>query len=47
MSKQVRLFENQIKQQNIKIINNKSSQNYPKTARFRDLILNNLVQLLI
>ena len=43
MPNQVRLFENQIKHQDIKIIN-QASQNYPKTVRFRDLILNNLVQ---
>ena len=45
MPNQVRLFENQIKHQDIKIIN-KPSQDYPKTVRLRDLILNNLVQLL-
>ena len=43
MPNQVRLFENQIKHQDIKIIN-KPSKNYPKTVRLRDLILNNLVQ---
>ena len=43
MSNQVKLFENQINHQDIKIVN-KSSQNYPKTVRLRGLILNNLVQ---